>query len=44
VISSQRAGELAEALPVVARQVGAQLREVRPLDDSLESVFRELLR
>ena len=44
VISSQRAGELAEALPVVARRVGARLREVRPLDDSLESVFRELLR
>ncbi len=44
VISSQRAGDLAEALPVVARRVGASLREVRPLDDSLESVFRELLR
>jgi ABC-2 type transport system ATP-binding protein len=44
VISSQSAGELAEALPVVARRVGARLREVRPLDDSLESVFRELLR
>jgi ABC-2 type transport system ATP-binding protein len=43
-ISSPRAGELAEVLPVVARKVGAQLREVRPLDDSLESVFRELLR
>jgi ABC-2 type transport system ATP-binding protein len=44
VVSSPRAGELAVALPVVARKVGARLREVRPLDDSLESVFRELLR
>lgn len=44
VISSPRAGELAELLPAVARDVGARLYEVRPLDDSLESVFRELLR
>jgi ABC-2 type transport system ATP-binding protein len=44
VVSSQRAGELAELLPGVARDVGARLHEVRPLDDSLESVFRELLR
>jgi ABC-2 type transport system ATP-binding protein len=44
VVSSQHAGELAEVLPVAARDVGARLLEVRPLDDSLESVFRELLR
>jgi ABC-2 type transport system ATP-binding protein len=44
IVSSPRAGELAQALPVVARKCGARLREVRPLDDSLESVFRELLR
>ena len=44
VVSSQRAGELAELLPVAAREAGARLHEVRPLDDSLESVFRELLR
>jgi ABC-2 type transport system ATP-binding protein len=44
IISSSHAGELAELLPVVAREAGARLREVRPLDDSLESVFRELLR
>ncbi len=44
VISSTHAGELAELLPVAARNAGARLREVRPLDDSLESVFRELLR
>ena len=44
VVSSPRAGELAELLPVAAREAGARLHEVRPLDDSLESVFRELLR
>jgi ABC-2 type transport system ATP-binding protein len=44
VISSTHAGELAELLPAAARDAGARLREVRPLDDSLESVFRELLR
>jgi ABC-2 type transport system ATP-binding protein len=44
IVSTPRAGELAQALPVVARKAGARLREVRPLDDSLESVFRELLR
>jgi ABC-2 type transport system ATP-binding protein len=44
VVSSNRAGELAEVLPGVARDVGASLHEVRPMDDSLESVFRELLR
>jgi ABC-2 type transport system ATP-binding protein len=44
VVSSQNAGELAEVLPAAARDVGARLLEVRPLDDSLESVFRELLR
>jgi ABC-2 type transport system ATP-binding protein len=44
VISSTHAGELAALLPVAARNAGARLREVRPLDDSLESVFRELLR
>jgi ABC-2 type transport system ATP-binding protein len=44
VVSSNRAGELAEVLPAVARDVGASLHEVRPMDGSLESVFRELLR
>jgi ABC-2 type transport system ATP-binding protein len=44
VVSSARAGELAEILPRVARDAGARLHEVRPMDDSLESVFRELLR
>jgi ABC-2 type transport system ATP-binding protein len=44
VISSNHAGELAAFPPVAARDAGARLREVLPLDDSLESVFRELLR
>lgn len=44
VVSSVRAGELAAVLPAAARRTGARLHEVRPLDDSLESVFRELLR
>ncbi len=44
VVSTSRAGELALALPPLARRVGARLREVRPIDDSLESMFRELVR
>jgi ABC-2 type transport system ATP-binding protein len=44
VVTSPKAGDLAAALPIVARKTGARLTEVRPLDDSLESVFRELLR
>jgi ABC-2 type transport system ATP-binding protein len=43
VVSSLRALDLARALPGVARDVDARLLEVRPLDDSLESTFRELL-
>ena len=43
-ITTERASELAALLPIVAREAGARLHEVRPLDDSLESVFRELLR
>jgi len=44
VVSTSRAAELATALPVVARDLSVRLREVRPLDDSLESLFRELVR
>jgi ABC-2 type transport system ATP-binding protein len=44
VVSSLRALDLAVALPGVARRVGVRLLEVRPLDDSLESAFRELVR
>jgi ABC-2 type transport system ATP-binding protein len=43
-VATQRAGDLAAALPRVARDVGARLREVRPLDESLESIFRDLVR
>jgi ABC-2 type transport system ATP-binding protein len=44
VVSTNRAAELAEALPALARELSVRLREVRPLDDSLESLFRELVR
>jgi ABC-2 type transport system ATP-binding protein len=44
LVSSLRALDLARALPGVARRVGVRLLEVRPLDDSLESAFRELVR
>ena len=44
VVASDRAGDVAVALPELARRVGARLEEVRPLDDSLESMFRELVR
>jgi hypothetical protein len=43
-VATQRAGELAVALPRLAQQTGARLREVRPLDESLEALFRELVR
>jgi ABC-2 type transport system ATP-binding protein len=44
VVSSTRALDLARSLAGVARRTGVHLTEVRPLDDSLESTFRELLR
>jgi ABC-2 type transport system ATP-binding protein len=44
VVSTNRAGELAVALPLAARDLDIRLTEVRPLDDSLESLFRELVR
>ncbi len=44
VIQTLRAGELAVALPRLARDASVRLLEVRALDDSLESLFRELLR
>jgi ABC-2 type transport system ATP-binding protein len=44
VIATTRAREVALALPQVARQLDIHLHEVRPLDDSLESLFRELVR
>jgi ABC-2 type transport system ATP-binding protein len=44
IISSTKAKELALLLPRTARDLGVHLVEVRPLDDSLESLFRELVR
>jgi len=44
VVSSLRALDLAYALPGLARRAGVRLLEIRPLDDSLESAFRELVR
>lgn len=44
VVTTERAGDLAVAVAPVARRLGVRLLEVRPLDDSLESLFRELVR
>jgi len=44
VVTTNRAGDLATAVAPVARRLSVHLREVRPLDDSLESLFRELVR
>ncbi len=44
VIQTEQARELATALARVARDVDVRLTEVRALDDSLESLFRELVR
>jgi ABC-2 type transport system ATP-binding protein len=44
VVATTRARDLAVALPRTARDLGVRLSEVRPLDDSLESLFRELVR
>jgi ABC-2 type transport system ATP-binding protein len=42
-VATGRALDLAVALPRLARDAGVRLREVRPLDESLESLFRELV-
>ncbi len=44
VLQTTNARELATALARVARDTGVRLHEVRALDDSLESLFRELVR
>jgi ABC-2 type transport system ATP-binding protein len=44
VIQTVQARELATALPRLARDTSIRLFEVRALDDSLESLFRELVR
>ena len=42
-VATTNARELAIAVPELARSIEARLSEVRPLDDSLESLFRELV-
>ena len=44
VLQTTQARELATALARVARESNIRLFEVRALDDSLESLFRELVR
>lgn len=44
VVQTGQARELATALPRLARTSSVRLLEVRPLDESLESLFRELVR
>jgi ABC-2 type transport system ATP-binding protein len=44
VIQTLQARDLATALPRLARESSVRLLEVRALDDSLESLFRELVR
>jgi ABC-2 type transport system ATP-binding protein len=44
VVETSQARELATALAVAARDARIRLHEVRALDDSLESLFRELAR
>ena len=43
-VETLQARELAIALPQLAKSSAIRLIEVRPLDDSLESLFRELVR
>jgi ABC-2 type transport system ATP-binding protein len=43
IVATTRAGELAVSLARAASQLDVRLTEVRPLDDSLESLFRELV-
>ncbi len=44
VVQTLQAREVATALPRLAREASIRLFEVRALDDSLESLFRELVR
>ncbi|HQZ33520.1 MAG TPA: ABC transporter ATP-binding protein [Ilumatobacteraceae bacterium] len=43
IVETLQARELAVALPQLAKSAGIRLMEVHPLDDSLESLFRELV-
>lgn len=44
VVATSNAGALAITLPGLVRELGIHLREVRPLDESLERVFAEVTR
>jgi ABC-2 type transport system ATP-binding protein len=44
VATTSQARDLAAALPALARDLDCRLLEVRPMDDSLDSLFRELVR
>jgi ABC-2 type transport system ATP-binding protein len=44
VVTTERARDLAVGVAPLARRLAIRLREVRPLDDSLESLFRELVK
>ena len=44
MVTTERARDLSVAGAPVARSLGVRLREGRPLDDSLESLFQELVR
>jgi ABC-2 type transport system ATP-binding protein len=44
VVTTSQAGALALALPGAAKKLRVRLLEVRPLDDSLDALFRELVR
>jgi ABC-2 type transport system ATP-binding protein len=44
IVQTAQARDLATALPRLARDASIRLTEVRALDDSLESLFRELVR
>ncbi|HRE03916.1 MAG TPA: ABC transporter ATP-binding protein, partial [Ilumatobacteraceae bacterium] len=44
VVETGQARDFAVALPALARRASVRLTEVRALDDSLESLFRELVR
>ncbi len=44
IVETLQARELAVALPQLSKSAVIRLIEVRPLDDSLESLFRELVR
>ena len=43
MIDTVTVGQFRRRLPVLVRELGVPLREMAPLDDDLESVFRYLV-